>query len=1830
MTERDALLTAVQERLERAQSAGDAAPLLEPAAAAAASALAAEIRGTRDPVAWHALGWLHWHRYQALPEGEDEEDLNAAVRMFLPFVLNDFGSTSLPQRLPPRLIKRARQAAGSALDSVSNSYDPDRIDAVVAAWRRIILLTPDSDRTGRSTSLLDLGVALHVRYRGGGALTDLDSAITATEAGIAAAPENGPAAERMLMNLGVLLQDRYLRGGSAADLNRAVEHFRAAVSAVAESSPDQQTPLLNLGNALRHRYERDGQITDLAEAITVTEQAIALDPADPAAHGNIGIMLTARFLRLGNQADIDNAVEALRTAVDRTPAGHPNRCGRLSGLSEALSVRHGHGGAPGDADEAIDLARAAADLAPRDHRGMYLGNLGAALVRRFHDTHQAADLEEATAATEAALTVLAADDPYRGAALTNLGRMLELRAAGTADTEDLDEVVGAHQRAVTGAGDSQVEAKARALADLAEALSRRAKQTGAAADADAAITAARAAALTTPQGHSELRRRLGNAGVILGERFRDRGTLADLDEAIDFTRRATEIAATDDEARLIMIFANLAALLATRFKHSGDRADIDGTIAAIGKAEEILSRGHQWSANLLSNLISARQHRFRVTGEVADLDAAIAAGDIALPQIPPGAPGRDVCVANLAAVLRIRYDHTRSSADLADGIARIEAMAEFAPADRELRPADVGAEAERMFTLLRDVAAAPLRYALAWLRLHHCQELGKDEGWPEMAYVMGLFRTCLLVNDRPAADFGTLAVPKPLAGSVAELAAPVAAAMQGRALDTEDPALITPLPRVWQRILDSLPEGSSYRPICLLSLGTTQWAHFRYCGGDLSSLDASVDSLRGALACASHSVRPTVLGMLAEALEDRYKRTGAVDDLTLAIDSARDAARAAESDARRADWLSILSGALVSRFSAVGALEDLDEAVEVADTSLELSSPEDRRYGERVSGLCTPLRIRYEKRGGAADLWRCIQLATEAASVVGDDSARAPILCELAMALGDKYAGDQELDDLNRAIDAARAGNAALAGTRDSPLRVHLQSILGLALRQRSNRTGSAADLDEAIALARAVLVATPDGHAVRALRLSHLADALLLRFDHMGAHSDLDEAVEVAQAGAGAPFIEKGARPMVWSCLGRALQTRFGRDSRSEDLDGAVRAFSEAASAGTRGYMNKANWLAALAGVLRTRARLNRDPGDLSTAITHLEDALAASPDDGLTRGRHAEIMGGVLRTRFELTGSAADLDAAIENLQTAVDTTVADEPDRATDLYTLGGLLAERGAPADREASFEAFRAASAVEAAPPSVRILAATRAAEIIRPSDPGQAAASLEAAIRILPEMAPRVLQRSDQQHALETVSGLAGQAAELILADHSVPEAERAERALSLLEAGRGVLLSQALETAADLTGLRDQHPELAARFERLRDQLDQPADDWAASARQRYRLAGDLNATLQEIRAQEGFGSFGLPPSTEELIAEAAHGPVVVFTTGRDLGYALLLTTAGVRAVELSALTRDTLITQVNAFHAALSAPGNTGLPQTLQWLWDSVAEPVLHALGYDAPPSAGVQWPRVWWVPDGLLSMLPLHAAGYHMSHDRAGPHDSVLDRVISSYAPTIRALRHARQRPLAPSGPLTALVVAMPTTPRVPGRLSFVPNEVEVLRSRLFQPIVLIEPGPGQDAASPLPTKANVLARLPGCPIAHFACHGMSNPEDPSKSGLLLHDHEQDLFTVASLTPVRLHGAQLAYLSACRTAAVDAATLADEAIHLVSAFQLAGYPHVIGTLWEINDKIAVDVADNFYWGLRSDQRVIDVRQSALALHQAIRAIRQKHQDSPALWAAYMHAGA
>jgi CHAT domain-containing protein len=57
-----------------------------------------------------------------------------------------------------------------------------------------------------------------------------------------------------------------------------------------------------------------------------------------------------------------------------------------------------------------------------------------------------------------------------------------------------------------------------------------------------------------------------------------------------------------------------------------------------------------------------------------------------------------------------------------------------------------------------------------------------------------------------------------------------------------------------------------------------------------------------------------------------------------------------------------------------------------------------------------------------------------------------------------------------------------------------------------------------------------------------------------------------------------------------------------------------------------------------------------------------------------------------------------------------------------------------------------------------------------------------------------------------------------------------------------------------------------------------------------------------------------------------------------------------------------------------------------------------------------------------------------------------------------------------------------------------------------------------------------------------------------------------------------------AELAFLSACQTA-LGGVRLLDESVHLSAAFQLAGYRHVIGTLWTVGDRSSAEIVAEIY---------------------------------------------
>ncbi|KAI0419441.1 CHAT domain-containing protein [Xylaria grammica] len=489
----------------------------------------------------------------------------------------------------------------------------------------------------------------------------------------------------------------------------------------------------------------------------------------------------------------------------------------------------------------------------------------------------------------------------------------------------------------------------------------------------------------------------------------------------------------------------------------------------------------------------------------------------------------------------------------------------------------------------------------------------------------------------------------------------------------------------------------------------------------------------------------------------------------------------------------------------------------------------------------------------------------------------------------------------------------------------------------------------------------------------------------------------------------------------------------------------------------------------------------------------------------------------------------------------------------------------------------------------------------------------EIAVNILTTVAPRQLRTHDQQYILRQFFGLAS-----IAASAALQVGKSASHAVQMLEMGRSVITGLRLGTRSEITELREQHEEIADRFEEVTDELNslgsevsEPTADaplvLSSVTNRRHDAAAELDKIIDQIRHLPGFENFLQPPGVEELMTSASEGPVVVINVSKYRCDALLVETQGIRSIALPNLRQAEVEEKVRLMkstssESVISLGARDQMYGILEWLWDVVVRPILDELGFTEPPSGDNRPPRVWWIPTGPLTLLPLHAAGRPSLQST----ESALDRVMSSYSPSIKALLYSRRNAKKSMDWATgkALLVSVASTPGYPG-LAFADEEVNKLTEIL--------PSSAQKVILRQPDRKEVLENLKSCKIFHFAGHGESHPSDPSSSSLLLRDGEKDPLTVDHLFGLDLRRTSpwLAYLSACSTGETRAEELYDEAINLVSACQLAGFQNVVGSLWEVSDRYSVDAAEEVYQTILSEGS-FSGESIAFGVHKAIRRLR------------------
>lgn len=782
--------------------------------------------------------------------------------------------------------------------------------------------------------------------------------------------------------------------------------------------------------------------------------------------------------------------------------------------------------------------------------------------------------------------------------------------------------------------------------------------------------------------------------------------------------------------------------------------------------------------------------------------------------------------------------------------------------------------------------------------------------------------------------------------------------------------------------------------------------------------------------------------------------------------------------------------------------------------------------------------------------------------------------------------------------EAVRLARQAIAETPSgTPEHGGALRMLSDMLRLSYSATGDGDVLAEAIDHARAAVPELPEGSPERIDTTHNLGLLLMLRYSASRDTNSWRDGVRVlrdllAELPPNHPVRARTAHNLV-----RALTERPA-GSADEDADEVLDLCRSVADETEPGDPLRPLVLANLSNLLTDRARATGSVADRDEAVSTARQAVA----EGGRRvpGTALRSLSQALSLQYDRSADRAALDESLAALERAADATV-DQLERAGLRFDLAALHNNRYVdtrdPADARVAVAAFRVAAESPGASVYQRIGATSNAAKLLAELGEWDEATDLIAlAVDLLPALVGRHLSAEDREGGLGEFRFLP------VLGGSYAIAAGRPEQALELMEWSRNLLFSEDTAIKDGLDELARRAPDLAAALRRLTTELATTTD-----AEHRHRVDRERTAVVERIRAVEGFDDFLRPQRIAGLLDACRAGPVVIPFLGRDRADALIVTAEGVRHVALPDLSIDGFRGPGREFLLGMDvivdphstpedrARGESSVVRGLGWLWDSVTGPVLRALGIDNPVDP---LPRIWWCPANFLSYYPLHAAGHP-----SGP--NALDLVVSSYTPTVRTL--GRARPWQPRRASKPLVVALPRTPGLPD-LPAVEQELAHVVAAFPDCRVL---------RGPAATRDRITAALPDHDIAHFACHGAHDSRRHYESHLMVHDGPLPASSI-----IGAEQADLAFLSACGTAR-HRLDLPDESLSMATSFQLAGFNHVVASLWPIADQTTMRVVADFYATLSQGD------DPAHALHTAVRTVRTRYPDQPSLWAPYTHRG-
>lgn len=980
----------------------------------------------------------------------------------------------------------------------------------------------------------------------------------------------------------------------------------------------------------------------------------------------------------------------------------------------------------------------------------------------------------------------------------------------------------------------------------------------------------------------------------------------------------------------------------------------------------------------------------------------------------------------------------------------------------------------------------------------------------------------------------------------------------------------------------------------------------------------------------------------------RYNVTSRVQDLNMAIETGRSALQALPDNHRYTPrYQTELASKLVSRFEKQGVVEDINEAVVLSKSAAAAPTPsttlndKDKSHADRYTVLSKTLAKRFERTEDDGDLEESIKYARAAASAADKPGVklleRHAAHQNLADRAYQRFEKIGDLDDLNESISHGITASEILTfntglldkDTAKADLADHLTSLSSQHLT-RFEYHRQAADLDNAVTYARAALeMASQRSDRVppSAAERYALGLALFRRFEQYGQDEDLEAALVqsrlafdlAAQQATGAlsPGAPVSRKILYQFLLSGVLCARYKRKGEKADLDGAIAHSAAVLKATPKEHPLYGMYYSIYAYAIGAASE-NENGGDhvISRAREEAEAAVAAR-DPGW--GKLMLKLANLQYTRFEK----------------------GNEEGRRSSISAGGGLTGDldlehainawrkvAAGPSSGTKGATGFGSQDGVQPPPLSVRMRAALKWTDAA--CRHGRMKAAIEAykvVLELAPRAAiaritPRVAKGRDDELSLHTLS-LASDAAAAAI------QLNQLEVAVEFLEQARNALWAQELGLPSEVDKLERVNPHLAKHIRELALEQEKGSSGGTSPPRSpvtkpllhllipnktptkaKTDLEDRWEAALGTVRAAEqGFGGFMRPWKFETIKDGLPLDGIIVFLNCSQLRCdAIILTPAGhLHSVPLSNRTNQETLEDLTKIFTEGSRDicenritGSDFDKDVLSYisshLWEAVVKPVTESLGkVDLGPR------RIWWIPTGAFTWLPIHAAAPPQPKSESGDSLGLEPEYIvpidwaSSYAVTLRSLLRplhgAAQKAMLRTSP-TRHILAVGTHParRTTSLLGGVGTSVQCLKNHIAGmdnvTLVALE-GPSQATFSSIcralkPAEHSV-------DVLHISLPIQLDPIRLSNSAWVgadgAHIKLADVLTIT--TSGRDTMPEFAFItsSSLRMEGLDAIPIDGEYMTMAGAMQFSGVGSVVGALWNAATEDSAAIAKRVY---------------------------------------------